>query len=53
MGFVWAGGKTVLSRRNSIIKSVMVETSNAFAGPQGQLCGARLRVVVQREIVQL
>lgn len=53
MEFVWAGRKNILSRRNSIIKSVTVETSKAFAVPQGKPLRAQMHVVVQGEIVQL
>lgn len=53
MEFVWAGRENILSRRNSIIKSVMVETSKAFAVPPGNPLGAQMHVVVQWEIVHL
>lgn len=47
----WAGGKNIPSRRSSIIKSTMLETSKAFAIPQGRPRGAQMCVVVHREIV--
>ena len=40
----------ILSRRNSIIRSVMVETSQACAVAQGMPCETQMHVEVQGEV---
>lgn len=40
----------ILSRRNSIIRSVMVETSQACAVAQGMPCETQMDVEVQGEV---